>query len=94
LKREIERMGWREFIGWIGYDRAECIGPERAEWMAAIQASITASAAGAKMDVYDVLESLPWNKFERPMPSVSDLERQINLKAGAYLKQIEEKKHG
>ena len=87
-------MRWSELIGWIHYDREECIGPERVERLTAIHAAMSAAAFGAKIDVYDVLEMLPWNKLERPMLSTDEIEKQITIKAGAFLRDRENKKNG
>ena len=91
-KAEIDALPFVEFVGWIQFDRDECIGPERAELMQAIIAQTIAQVQGADVDVYDILASNPWCKWERPMPSDEYILQQIERKTGSYLKQREQ--HG
>ena len=75
-------LPFTEYIGWLRYDRDECLGPERREWSAAQIACTVAQAQGAHVDVFNFLEANPWNKILRPMPSVEYLEEQLRRAGG------------
>jgi hypothetical protein len=79
---EIEKISFVEFIGWIKYDRAECIGPERVEVMLAKIAETIALTTGNHCDIYDFLAFNPWNKMERGMPTDDQLIDQIIKNTG------------
>ncbi len=59
-------MDCRDIIGWIRYDRSECLGPERNEMLIANLGVILAGSHGARIDVFDILACQPWGDWERP----------------------------
>jgi len=84
---EIESLTWQEVIGWITYDRLECIGSEREEVMLAAICEMVTRANGAHVDIYDFLAISPWNKMERPMPTDEQIMAQIFRNTGRKPKQ-------
>lgn len=87
FRHEVLRIPFAEFVAWIKYDRAECLGIERIEWSLSLIAQTVARSQGADVDVFDFLEMVPWCKFERPMPDDEAIARQIEMKTGTYLAQ-------
>ncbi len=81
---KIESWDFTEVIGWIRYDRDECIGCERTETLLAYIGSIIGRTGGADIDIFDVLAILPWNKSERPLYSDDVLIDQIRAGGGGY----------
>jgi hypothetical protein len=78
-QHEAMSIPWPEFIGWIEFDRDECIGPERAEWMQALTCQAVMNSQGARMeDPYDFLHANPWSKFQRPEKTEEELWRDID----------------
>ena len=88
-QHEVLALPFLEFIGYLKFDKDECIGPERAELMQALIAQTIAQTNGVDVDVYDILAMNPWCKWERPMPSDDYIMQQIERKTGSFLKQRE-----
>jgi hypothetical protein len=89
MKSEIGAIPFLEFIGWLKFDRDECIGPERQELMTAILAQTIGQTQGADVDIFDFLALNPWSKVERPMPSDEAIISQIEHKTKTFLTQRE-----